>query len=103
MFKKKTKTIKKIIPKKVVKKSPNIPILKTKSEPITLSESLINQALPIIVERFAKALKDLKSGQSIRFGKLGNFKKTKRIVKSPNGKTYTGYQYSFKAFSLVKK
>jgi hypothetical protein len=91
MFSKKTK--------KTTIKKPTVKLVKPiKSEPIKLTETLINQALPIIIEHFAKALKALKNGESLRFGKLGSFKKTKREV---NG--YTGYQYSFKAFSLLKK
>ena len=93
MFKSKTKKT-----KTPVKKNPIISVKSSTKSEANLSEKQINQALPIIIERFASALKALKSGQSIRFGKLGSFKKTKREV---NG--YTGYQYSFKAFSLVKK
>ena len=71
-------------------------ITKPTESPIT--EALKVKILPYIVNDFATALKDLAAGESIRFGKLGTFKKTKRSV---NG--YTGYQYSFKAHSLVKK
>jgi nucleoid DNA-binding protein len=63
-----------------------------------ITESLKTKVLPHIVNDFASALKSLKAGESIRFGKLGTFKKSQRTV---NG--YTGYQYSFKAHSLVKK
>lgn len=93
---------KKVAVKKTVKK----PILKTKqviakpAKPIEspITEALKVKVLPYIVNDFADALKSLAAGESIRFGKLGTFKKTQRTV---NG--YTGYQYSFKAHSLVKK
>ena len=69
-----------------------------KPEQLAITESLKVKVLPYIVNDFAKALKELQPGESIRFGKLGTFKKSQRTV---NG--YTGYQYSFKAHSLVKK
>ena len=75
--------------KKTIVKSPA-------TEPIT--EALKQQVFPYIVADFAQALKELTVGESITFGKLGIFKKSQRTV---NG--YTGYQYSFKANSLLKK
>ena len=86
-----------------VKKPAKATIAKTKPAIIKPTESPITEALkvkvlPYIVNDFANALKSLAAGESIRFGKLGTFKKTQRTV---NG--YTGYQYSFKAHSLVKK
>jgi hypothetical protein len=90
-----------------VKKPAKKPLLKTKSvftkltkKPTenTITEALKVKILPYIVNDFADALKSLQAGESIRFGKLGTFKKSRRTV---NG--YTGYQYSFKAHSLVKK
>ncbi|WNE40212.1 MAG: hypothetical protein GBAus27B_000279 [Mycoplasmataceae bacterium] len=76
----------------------------TKSGEVKITDNLINKVFPIIIERFAKTLKSLQAGESLRFGRLGSFKKTLRQVRSPeNGKLYKGYQYSFKAFSLVKK
>lgn len=95
MFKKITKN-----PAKIVKKTPTklVKPIATKPTEIPITESLKNKVLPHIVNDFASALKSLKHGESIRFGRLGTFKKSKREV---NG--YTGYQYSFKAHSLVKK
>ena len=84
----------------LAKKKKTIPLLpNTTAKPEQLiTESLKVKVLPYIINDFAQALKELKAGESIRFGKLGTFKKSKRTV---NG--YTGYQYSFKAHSLVKK
>ena len=86
-----------------VKKPAKKPLLQTKSVLLDQSKArspklLKVKVLPYIVNDFADALKSLAAGESIRFGKLGTFKKTQRTV---NG--YTGYQYSFKAHSLVKK
>ena len=78
---------------KVVKPQP-----RPKSPPLTITETLKNKVFPHIVNDFANALKSLKPGENIRFGKLGVFKKTKRIVQGR-----VGYQYSFKAHSLLKK
>ena len=83
--------------KKTTLLKPTKPALANPAES-TITESLKVKVLPHIINDFAAALKDLAAGESIRFGKLGTFKKTKRLV---NG--YTGYQYSFKAHSLVKK
>ena len=95
MFVKTKKTAVKKPAKKVILKTK--PIL-TKPAETTINEALKVKVLPYIVNDFANALKSLTAGESIRFGKLGTFKKTQRTV---NG--YTGYQYSFKAHSLVKK
>jgi hypothetical protein len=92
MFK---KTKFKLTPKKPAKTKSQIKAARTKT---IITENLKKQVLPHIVNDFAKALKDLKNGESLRFGKLGTFKKIQRSV---NG--YTGYQYFFKAHSLLKK
>lgn len=86
------KKISQITPKKISK-----PIA-TNSGEIKITDNLKSKVFPAIVNDLAKALKTLKNGESLRFGKLGSFKKTQRSV---NG--YTGYQYSFKAFTLLKK
>ena len=66
-------------------------------EAISITENLKQEVFPYIVQDFVKALKELNVGESIHFGKLGTFKKSQRGV---NG--YVGYQYSFKAGSLLK-
>ncbi|KAF9942387.1 hypothetical protein BGZ65_008412, partial [Modicella reniformis] len=95
MFKKTPKLKAKKPTIKLVK--PPVKPIRTKPSEIPITESLKNKVLPHIIADFAQALKSLKHGESIRFGRLGTFKKTKREV---NG--YVGYQYSFKAHSLVK-
>ena len=74
------------------------PINKSQLEAISITEKLKQEVFPYIVQDFVKALKDLSTGESIHFGKLGTFKKSKRAV---NG--HVGYQYSFKAGSLLKR
>ena len=74
MLKKKTVKHSLKSPKKLASKSAPSKIL-TKSEPVKITESLKNKILPLIVAEFIKALKSLQIGESIRFGKLGSFKK----------------------------
>ncbi|CAG8849247.1 23283_t:CDS:2, partial [Racocetra persica] len=68
--------------KAAVKSRPKVikPQLHPKSTSLTITETLKNKVFPHIVNDFADALKSLKPGENIRFGKLGVFKKTKRIV-----------------------
>jgi hypothetical protein len=89
--------------KKPIVKNPRVPVpkpaaVRAKMTSLTITETLKKQVFPHIVNDFANALKSLKPGESIRFGKLGTFKKTKRMVQG-----HVGYQYSFKAHSLLKK
>ncbi|CAG8528449.1 2412_t:CDS:2 [Ambispora gerdemannii] len=71
---------KKTITKPIKKAKPTIKSASTKPEQITITEALKQKVFPYIVADFANALKSLKSGESIRFGKLGTFKKTKRAM-----------------------
>ncbi|CAG8441302.1 4582_t:CDS:2 [Scutellospora calospora] len=67
MFAKTKKTAVKSRPSQVVKPQP----LRPKSPSLTITEALKKQVFPHIVNDFATALKSLKPGESIRFGKLG--------------------------------
>ena len=72
--------------------------INSQPEAISITENLKQKVFPHIIQDFVKALKELNLGESIHFGQLGTFKKSQREV---NG--YVGYQYSFKAGSLLKK
>ncbi|CAG8447734.1 11329_t:CDS:2 [Racocetra fulgida] len=82
MFAKIKKSVVKNRPVKVLKPKS----VRTKTEQLTITESLKNRVFPYIVNDFASALKTLKVGENIRFGKLGVFKKTKRIVQGRVGR-----------------
>jgi len=96
------KVVKKPVAKRVIKKQPTKTkqsLLKTTNPIIT--ERLKQQVFPYIVEDLISALHSAKVGQSIRFGKLGSFKKTRRQG-TFNGKDYDVNSYRFKAFSALK-
>ena len=94
--------------KKTIKKTPSKRVInKTKikntnlNSNSTITEKLKREVFPYIVEDIIKALHSAQVGQSIRLGKLGHIKKTRRQG-SINGNDYDVYSYRFKAFSALK-
>ena len=99
---KKPFTKKSPVKKTVIKK----PILKTKQAIVknidsTITESLKKKVFPYLINDIIASCHRAKIGQSIRIGKLGRIKKSKRQG-TVNGHNYNTITYAFKAFSALK-
>jgi nucleoid DNA-binding protein len=85
--------------------------LKTKTSPIpqySLKDKKV--ARDLTITDLINSLKKLKSGESLRFGSLGNFSKTKQKIKikskllsKGHGNTYLYYRVGFRASSILKR
>ncbi len=62
----------------------------------------IKPAYQIVSQDLLAKLAQAKPGQSVRLGSLGAFKKRAYSV-VVEGKTYQGYQFSFRAFLALKQ
>ena len=62
----------------------------------------LKQAYSLVGEDILAKLQKASVGESIRLGSLGAFKKRKYSMVI-EGKTYQGYQFSFRAFSALKE
>lgn len=68
---------------------------------LSLNKSQLKQAYSLVCQDMLVKLQKAPVGESIRLGSLGAF--TKRSYSLIiQGKTYQGYQFSFKTFSAIK-
>src|SRR5437588_820584 len=83
------------------------PKTKTSLSQITLKDKKV--ARDLTITDLIHSLKKLKSGESLRFGSLGTFSKTKQKIKinsnllKGHGNTYLYYRIGFSASSTLKK
>jgi hypothetical protein len=61
----------------------------------------LKQAYSLVCEDILNRLQKASPGESIRLGSLGAFRKRYYSIVI-EGKTYQGYQFSFRAFSALK-
>jgi len=61
----------------------------------------LKQAYSLVSQDLLTKLAHAKEGESIRLGSLGAFRK-RRYSMVIEGKTYQGYQFSFRAFTALK-
>jgi len=62
----------------------------------------LKQAYSLVCEDILNRLQKASVGESIRLGSLGAFRK-RHYSMVIEGKTYQGYQFSFRAFSALKQ
>jgi hypothetical protein len=62
----------------------------------------LKQAYSLVCEDVLAKLSKASPGESIRLGSLGAFRK-RHYSMVIEGKTYQGYQFSFRAFSALKE
>jgi hypothetical protein len=97
-----TFTKKKTSPKPALKAQTKIKVAPTPKSETVITEALKNKVFPYIVNDFIHALQDLATNDSLRFGKLGSFKKLLWKGKV-NGKQYQSIRYKFKPYQELKK
>jgi len=67
-----------------------------------MNKSTLKEAYTLVCEDILSRLVKAQPGESIRLGSLGAFRK-RHYSMVIEGKTYQGYQFSFRAFSGLKQ
>ena len=66
------------------------------------TQQRLKEAYSLVCEDLLVKLAQAQPGESVRLGSLGAFKK-RAYSMLIEGKTYQGYQFSFRAFSALKQ
>jgi len=67
-----------------------------------MNKTTLKEAYALVCEDVLVRLAKAQTGESIRLGSLGAFRK-RHYSMTIEGKTYQGYQFSFRAFSALKQ
>ena len=67
-----------------------------------MNKTTLKEAYTLVSQDILAKLAQAQPGESIRLGSLGAFRK-RHYSMVIEGKTYQGYQFSFRAFSTLKQ